>query len=122
MVRAADDAIIASFVRCLRAAGYGVSDLVWYGSRAHGDGDAGSDFDLIVVAPEFGVQPWVRRLVAAYACWPAAHAADLLCYAPQEFRFLAARAGIVREAVQTGRRIEYGENEPSTGESYGLMR
>lgn len=103
MARTADEAIIAAFARCLHAAGYVVSDLVWYGSRAHGGATPESDFDLIVVAPQFAVMPWVERLVAAYACWPAAYAADILCYTPWEFRFFTGRAGIVREAVQTGR-------------------
>ncbi len=105
MAHAADEAIIAAFVRAMRAAGYAVAVIVWYGSRARGGGESGSDFDLIVVAPEFGGQPWIQRLVAAYACWPTVHAADILCYTPEEFRFLAARAGIVREAVQTGQRM-----------------
>lgn len=93
------------FVCALRSAGFAVTNCVWYGSRALGGGDSASDFDLIVAAPEFGTLPWVRRIVAAYACWPAAHAADILCYTPEEFHRLTARASIVREALQTGRRV-----------------
>ncbi len=103
---AADAAVVRTFIRALRAAGFAVTACVWYGSRAQGGADPASDFDLIVAAPEFGPLPWVRRIVAAYACWPAAYAADILCYTPEEFRRLAARASIVREALQTGRRVE----------------
>ncbi len=100
----ADAAVVQEFIARLRVAGYAVSRLIWYGSRSRGAApDPWSDFDLIVVAPEFGGVSWVRRIVAAYACWPLAHAADILCYTPEEFERLSQRAGIVREAVQTGR-------------------
>lgn len=94
------------FVMALRTSGYAVSTLIWYGSRACGAAtNPSSDFDLIVVAPEFVTQGWVERLVGAYTCWPSAHAADILCYTPEEFARLAGRASIVREAIQTGRRV-----------------
>ncbi len=101
-----DAAVVQAFVAALRARGFAVATLVWYGSRARGTAtNPRSDFDLIVVAPEFGAQGWVERLVAAYACWPTAYAADILCYTPEEFARLAGRASIVREALQTGRRV-----------------
>jgi predicted nucleotidyltransferase len=103
---AADAAVVRDFLRALQAAGFAVTDCVWYGSRAQGSADPASDFDLIVAAPAFASLPWVRRIVAAYACWPVAHAADILCYTPEEFHRLAARASIVREAMQTGHRVE----------------
>jgi hypothetical protein len=106
---AADGAVVREFIRALRLAGFAVTACIWYGSRAHGGSDAASDFDLIVAAPEFDGLPWVRRIVAAYACWPAAYAADILCYTPAEFAHFAARASIVREAVQTGQRVEMKE-------------
>ncbi|MHB8644800.1 MAG: nucleotidyltransferase domain-containing protein [Thermomicrobiales bacterium] len=106
----ADAAVVQTFIAALCASGFAVSTLVWYGSRARGLAtNPRSDFDLIVVAPEFGAYGWVERLVAVYACWPAAHAADILCYTPDEFEQLARRASIVREAVQTGRRMAFDE-------------
>jgi hypothetical protein len=102
----ADVEIVRAFVVALRTCGYAVSTLIWYGARAHGAAThPGSDFDLIAVAPEFGAQGWVERLVAAYECWPETYAADILCYTPEEFTHLAGRASIVREAVQTGRQV-----------------
>ncbi len=102
----ADTKVVQSFIAALQANGYAVTALVWYGSRACGMAThPSSDFDLIVVAPEFAAHGWVERLVAAYACWPVAHAADILCYTPDEFERLAERASIVREALQTGRRV-----------------
>jgi predicted nucleotidyltransferase len=101
----ADMTAVREFVRALRVAGFAVTECIWYGSRALGGDDPLSDFDLIVAAPEFGSLSWVQRIVVAYACWPQAHAADILCYTPEEFRRLAARASIVREALQTGQRI-----------------
>ena len=102
----ADAAVVQAFIASLRARGFAVATLVWYGSRARGTATTPrSDFDLIVVAPEFGALGWVERLVAAYACWPTAYAADILCYTPEEFARLAGRASIVREALQTGRRV-----------------
>ncbi len=103
---AADAAVVAAFATALRAAGYTVTALVWFGARARGTAaNPRSDFDLIVVAPEFEQLGWTTRIVAAYACWPVAYAADILCYTPAEYELLAGRASIVREALQTGRVI-----------------
>jgi predicted nucleotidyltransferase len=103
----ADDArCVESFIASLRASGIMVTTLVWYGSRSRGAAThPGADFDLIVVAPELGGLAWVERLVTAYAHWPLTQAADILCYTPDEFDRLARRASIVREALQTGRRL-----------------
>ena len=102
----ADAEVVRAFAAALRMRGYALSTLIWYGARAHGAAThPGSDFDLIAVAPEFEAQGWVERLVVAYGCWPQAYAADILCYTPEEFARLAGRASIVREAVQTGRRV-----------------
>ncbi len=106
----ADAAVVQAFIAALRTSGFAVATLVWYGSRARGAAThPQSDFDFIVVAPEFGAYGWVERLVAAYACWPTAYAADILCYTPDEFARLVERASIVREAVQTGRRMDVGK-------------
>jgi len=114
----ADAAVVQTFIVALRASGFAVATLVWYGSRARGMAThPQSDFDLIVVAPEFGAYGWVERLVAAYACWPTAYAADILCYTPDEFARLAERASIVREAVQTGRRVDVGQSAVGSRQS-----
>jgi hypothetical protein len=102
----ADARLVDAYIASLRGAGIMVTMLVWYGSRSRGVAThPGADFDLIVVAPEFGGLAWVERLVAAYGRWPLTQAADILCYTPEEFDRLARRASIVREAVQTGRRL-----------------
>ena len=102
-----DDACcVDSYIAALRRAGIMVTTLLWYGSRSRGAAThPGADFDLIVVAPEFRDCAWVDRLVMAYAHWPLTEAADILCYTPDEFDRLAQRASIVREALQTGRRL-----------------
>lgn len=102
----ADMHLVDAYIASLHGAGFMVTTLVWYGSRSRGTATkAGADFDLIVVAPEFAGLAWVERLVAAYARWPLTHAADILCYTPEEFDRLARRASIVREALHTGRRL-----------------
>lgn len=104
--QSADARLVDAYIASLRAGGFAVTTLVWYGSRARGAAaSAGADFDLIVVAPQFGGLAWVERLVAAYAHWPVTQAADILCYTPEEFDRLSRRASIVREALQTGRRL-----------------
>ncbi|MDQ2783524.1 MAG: nucleotidyltransferase domain-containing protein [Chloroflexota bacterium] len=114
----ADAAVVQAFIATLRASGFTVATLVWYGSRARGTAThPQSDFDLIVVAPEFAAYGWVERLVAAYACWSLAYAADILCYTPDEFARLAGRASIVREALQTGRRVDVGQLVVSSQQS-----
>lgn len=101
----ADVRLVDAYIASLRASGFMVTTLVWYGSRAWGAAtNPGADFDFIVVAPQFGGLAWVERLVAAYAHWPVTQAADILCYTPEEFDRLSRRASIVREALQTGRR------------------
>jgi hypothetical protein len=102
----ADARCVDAYIASLRTAGVMVTTLVWYGSRSRGAAThPGADFDLIVVAPEFGGLAWVERLVTAYGHWPITQAADILCYTPDEFERLARRASIVREALQTGRRL-----------------
>jgi uncharacterized protein len=107
----ADVRCVDAYLASLRGAGVMVTTLLWYGSRSRGVAThPGADFDLIVVAPEFGGRAWVERLVTAYAHWPLAQAADILCYTPEEFDRLARRASIVREALQTGRRLTVAPN------------
>ncbi len=107
----ADRRLVEAFIASLRGDGIMVTTLIWYGSRSRRAAThPGADFDLIVVAPEFGGLAWVERLVAAYAHWPITQAADILCYTPDEFDRLARRASIVREAVQTGRRLTIAPN------------
>ena len=105
----ADARLVDAYIASLRASGIIVTTLVWYGSRSRGAAThPGADFDLIVVAPQFGGRAWVERLTTAYAHWPLSQAADILCYTPAEFDRLAGRASIVREALQTGRRLTVG--------------
>jgi uncharacterized protein len=107
----ADARCVDAFIAALRGAGIMVTALVWYGSRSRGAAThPGADFDLIVVAPAFRDCAWVDRLVRAYAHWPLTKAADILCYTPDEFDRLAQRASIVREALQTGRRLTVSPN------------
>jgi len=45
--------IVQGYLNAVRQAGVGVKQAILYGSHARGMGDADSDIDILVIAPEF---------------------------------------------------------------------
>ena len=82
-----------------------VTALIWFGSRAVGRGDGWSDYDFIVVSPEFEGVRFLARANKLEALREPGTAYDFLCYTPQEFDEMMSRITIVREAVKTGVRL-----------------
>jgi predicted nucleotidyltransferase len=80
--------------------------VLLFGSRARGQADQGSDYDLIVVSPRFaGVEP-LRRAARLRQLWYGVGGEgpmDLICLTPEEFALAQGRitlvAAVLAEAV-----------------------
>jgi predicted nucleotidyltransferase len=95
------DGIVSVFVSRLRKR-YRVRRLILFGSRAEGRADEWSDYDFVVVSPDFEGVPFLKRLPDLYELWDAPVGIDILCYTPAEFEQLASQATLVRDAAGTG--------------------
>ena len=76
--------------------------LILFGSRARGAAAGDSDYDLVVVSPDFDGVPFLQRGRLLLACREPGRSYDFLCYTPREFEELANQATLVREAAETG--------------------
>jgi hypothetical protein len=84
---------------------YRIRRLILFGSRAEGRADDWSDYDFVVVSPEFEGVPFIKRLPDLYQLWDARVGIDILCYTPAEFEQLVSQATLVQEAARTGVRV-----------------
>ena len=80
--------------------------LILFGSRARGKTNKWSDFDLIVVSPDFKKKNFLERGGDLYDYWDYDYPVDFLCYTPEEFDKLKKRVTIVREALKEGIEIK----------------
>ena len=81
---------------------YKVQRMILFGSRARGKTHEFSDVDLILVSPWFRRRGAISRAYPMHLEWDLGYPVDFLCYTPEEFRRLSARAGPVREALREG--------------------
>lgn len=79
-----------------------VDKLILYGSRAKGNFHRYSDFDLLIVSPDFKGIPWYKRPAKFYLMWKEDYPLEILCYTPDEFEARKNEPTIVREAVRGG--------------------
>jgi predicted nucleotidyltransferase len=79
-----------------------IKKMYLFGSRAHGKPHRWSDFDLIIVSPEFRNKKSFRRATGFYKYWTIDYPVDFLCYTPEEFEKLSKQITIVRQAVKEG--------------------
>ena len=82
-----------------------VQALILFGSRAMGEGDEWSDYDFIVVSPDFEGIPFLERGRLLFPLREKGVSYDFLCYTPSEFERLSSQITVVREAARTGVRI-----------------
>jgi hypothetical protein len=69
-----------------------------FGSRARGDHLEGSDWDVMLIAPEFAAMPFPQR--GTYILENSTlRRVDLLCYTPGEVKERAGEIGIMNEAL-----------------------
>lgn len=81
---------------------YKVERMILFGSRARGELRRDSDVDLIIVSPGFRRKNVSQRASPLYLEWALKLPVDFLCYTPEEFRELAGRPSLVREALREG--------------------
>lgn len=82
-----------------------VTALIWFGSRAAGRGDGRSDYDFIVVSPQFEDVRFLARASKLDSLREPRVAYDFLCYTPGEFEKMTKRITMVRGAVGSGIRL-----------------
>lgn len=83
-----------------------VERLIFYGSRAWGKHNRWSDYDFIVVSPDFKKTDFLGRITKMYDYWPTYdYGIEPLGYTPEEFKKAVAGINIVSEAVKTGIRL-----------------
>jgi hypothetical protein len=96
------DSRIEDFVRRVREK-YEITQAIFFGSRARGDYFADSDYDVILVSPDFRGIFFSQRSALMYDYWT--HwplDIEPLCYTPEEFEAKKQQIGIVSEAVKEG--------------------
>lgn len=82
--------------------GLRVEALILFGSRAEGKTDEWSDYDFIVVSPDFEGIPFIERGRLMFPLRERGVSYDFLCYTPAEFEALRSEPTIVKDAVEHG--------------------
>ncbi|MBU1622412.1 MAG: nucleotidyltransferase domain-containing protein [Nanoarchaeota archaeon] len=96
------DQIVSSFVEVVKE--NIPSCKIWFfGSRAQGKGKKDSDYDFLLVSPEFTNVEWEERSAKVYYLKRKIPAAmDIICLTPQEFK-KKKKFGVIQEAVREGK-------------------
>lgn len=79
-----------------------VDKIILYGSRAKGNFHRYSDFDLLIVSPNFKGIPWYKRPAKFYLMWKEDYPLEILCYTPEEIIKRMDKMSIVSEALKEG--------------------
>lgn len=85
---------------------YTIKKIILFGSRARGDHLRMSDFDFIIVSPDFEGVHIIKRMASIYKYWDESYDIEPLCYTFEEFEEKKKEIGIVSEAVKEGIEIE----------------
>ncbi len=96
-----DTARIRRFVNRFRDR-FDITEAVFFGSRARGDNLVHSDFDLILVSPDFDGMRMAERAAAVLDYWNHNRQLEVFCYTPEEFQRKKEQIGTVRTAVEEG--------------------
>jgi len=86
---------------------YRVERVIFFGSRVEGKVHDESDFDLIVISPDFA-GTWVRDRMAEVVMLirPRGGHVDALCYTPEEFEQMLPISSFLRQCLEQGVTIE----------------
>ncbi len=76
--------------------------VILFGSRARGEHRASSDYEILVVAPQFRNVPWVLRAAAVYRLWDLPLDLDAICLTPEEYRRRRRELSIIGIAARDG--------------------
>jgi predicted nucleotidyltransferase len=96
------DARVIGFISQLRAR-FMVEKAIIFGSRARGDFMNDSDYDILIVSPDFKGIPMSERIANVLDMWEYYPVdMDPLCFTPDEFKKKRHQIGIVQKAIQEG--------------------
>ncbi len=79
-----------------------IARAILFGSRARGDWLKKSDYDILLVSPDFEGKHFTERSSEVLRSLTFHVPMDLLCYTPKEFEEKRGQIGIVRRAVLEG--------------------
>jgi uncharacterized protein len=82
---------------------YEITEAILFGSRVRGEELVDSDYDVVLVSPDFEGIFFSQRSARMYDYWN--HwplDIEPLCYTPEEFERKRSQIGIVGEAVKEG--------------------
>ena len=82
-----------------------VDVLILFGSHAGGTARRDSDYDFIVVSPDFEGVPFIKRSGRLLPLRERGVSYDFLCYTPGEFEELSSQITVVASAVRDGIRL-----------------
>ena len=82
-----------------------IQKMILFGSRASGKPRKESDFDIIIVSPNFKGKDSLVRGREFYKSWNINYPVDFLCYTPEEFKKLKKQLTIVQIATKEGKEI-----------------
>src|SRR3989338_6758291 len=82
---------------------FNIQRAIFFGSRARGDFLKDSDYDIILVSPDFEGIFFTKRISLMYRFWKH-YPLDIepICYTPKEFNVKSKEHGIVRQAIKEG--------------------
>ncbi|MEW5996327.1 MAG: nucleotidyltransferase domain-containing protein [Candidatus Micrarchaeota archaeon] len=92
---------IKRFISRLKKA-FRIEKIILFGSRARGDYLVHSDYDLLIVSPDFEGRFFTQRSVDVTLKTDPDFNFEFLCYTPEEFEKKRKQVGIVRNAVKEG--------------------
>jgi len=84
---------------------YKLKHLILFGSRATNKNKKNSDYDLIVVSPDFKDIEWRKRQISLYPLWDFGlfeKGADFICYTPDEFEKMRKKSFLCKKATEEG--------------------
>ena len=82
-----------------------VDALILFGSHALGTATEDSDYDFVVVSPDFDGVPFIKRSARLLPLRERGVSYDFLCYTPQEFEELSSQITVVASAARDGIRL-----------------
>ena len=86
-----------------------IDKVILFGSRARGDYNIGSDFDILIISKDFEGKKYFERPRGLYLQWGnnyKKYEIDLICLTPEEFRKKKKEIGIIREVANEGIEIK----------------
>ena len=95
------DKIISSFAKVVHE-NIPSCQILFFGSRAKGTAKKNSDYDFLLISPEFEKMEWEERSAKIYYMKRKIPAAmDIICLTPQEFK-KKKKFGVIKEAASKG--------------------